>query len=127
MITTLTINSLIIGPLITLMVKRESESLGYKHISFECQDPESELRVLACVHGPRPVSTMLGLIAASRGSHNVPVTPYLMHLIELPEKTKNNLMYHQREDNELSDDEDYGGNDVVEINDTVDTFNAETG
>lgn len=28
---------------------------------------------------------------------------------------------------ELSDEEDYGGNDVVEINETVDNFTAETG
>ncbi|CAK9142800.1 unnamed protein product [Ilex paraguariensis] len=121
------INSVISGPLIAFMVKREHDTLSYKHIAFEAKNPESELRMLACVHGPHPVATMVGLIAASKGSANVAITPYLMHLIELPEKTNTNLMYHQREDEELSDEEDYGGNDVLEINDAVDIFSAETG
>ncbi|KAL6541431.1 hypothetical protein OROGR_010917 [Orobanche gracilis] len=127
MMAAVVINSLIWGPLIAFMVRRESDILGYKHISFEYQSPESELKLLACVHGPRPVATMIGLIASCKGSENVPITPYLMHLIELPEKTKTNLLYHQKEEDELSDDDDYGGNDVVEINEAVDIFNAETG
>lgn len=121
------INSLIWGPIIAFMVRRESEILGYKHIAFEFQSPESELKLLACVHGPRPVATMIGLIASSKGPENVAITPYLMHLIELPEKTKTNLLYHQKEEDELSDDDNYGGNDVVEINEAVDIFAAETG
>lgn len=121
------INSLIWGPLIAFMVRRESDILGYKHIAFEFQCPESELKLLACVHSPRPVATMIGLIATCKGSENVAITPYLMHLIELPEKNKTILLYHQKEEDELSDDDNYGGNDVVEINEAVDIFSAETG
>ncbi|KAH6797040.1 hypothetical protein C2S52_021594 [Perilla frutescens var. hirtella] len=122
------INSLIWGPLIAFTVRRESDILGYKHIAFEFQCPESELKLLACVHSPRPVATMIGLIATCKGSENVAITPYLMHLIELPEKNKTKiLLYHQKEEDELSDDENYGGNDVVEINEAVDIFCAETG
>ncbi|KAL6958743.1 hypothetical protein U1Q18_043460 [Sarracenia purpurea var. burkii] len=36
------------------------------------------------------------------------------------------LLYHQREDDELSDEDNYGGNEVAEINDTVDAFAANT-
>ncbi|KAK4479969.1 hypothetical protein RD792_013023 [Penstemon davidsonii] len=121
------INSLIWGPVIALMVRREHDILGYKHIAFEFQSPESELKLLACVHGPRPVATMIGLIATCKGPENIAITPYLMHLIELPEKTKTNLLYHQKAEDELSDDDDYGGNDVLEINEAVDIFAAETG
>lgn len=127
MLAAVVINSLIWGPLLAFMVKRESDILGYRHIAFESQNPESELRLIACVHGPRSVATMAGLIAASKGPENVSVSPYLMHLIELPEKNKTNLMYHQKEEDEISDDDDYGGNDVVEINEAVDIFSAESG
>lgn len=127
MLAAVVINSLIWGPLIAFMVKRESDILGYRHIAFESQNPETELRLIACVHGPRSVATMVGLIAASKGPENVSVSPYLMHLIELPEKSKTNLMYHQKEEDEISDDDDYGGNDVVEINEAVDIFSAESG
>lgn len=76
------------GPVIALIVKRENTSLGYGHIALEWQDPETELRMLACVHNPRHIPTMVGLISALRGSEEGPIVPYLMHLIELPEKTK---------------------------------------
>ncbi|KAL6979696.1 hypothetical protein U1Q18_021352, partial [Sarracenia purpurea var. burkii] len=36
------------------------------------------------------------------------------------------LLYHQREDDEFSDEDNYGGNEVAEINDIVDTFAADT-
>ncbi|KAL3653794.1 hypothetical protein CASFOL_003475 [Castilleja foliolosa] len=127
MVAAVVINSLIWGPLIAFMVRRESDILGYKHLAFEYQSPETELKLLACIHGPRPVATTIGLIASCKGSENVPITPYLMHLIELPEKTKTNLLFHQKEEDELSDDDNYGGNDVVEINEAVDIFTAETG
>ncbi|XP_057491063.1 cation/H(+) antiporter 1-like [Actinidia eriantha] len=127
MIITLVVNTLIVGPVIAFMVRRERYTLGYRHVALEWQEPEIELTMLACVHNPRHVSTIVGLIAALRGSDRGPIVPYLMHLIELPEKSKSNLMYHQREDDELSDDDNYGGNDVAEINEAVDAFAAETG
>ncbi|RAL46729.1 hypothetical protein DM860_005008 [Cuscuta australis] len=128
MISAVVLNSLIWGPIIALMVRREQDTIGYRQIYFETQSPECELRTLACVHSPRPVATMVGLIAASRGPENIPQTPYLMHLVELPgNKSNTNLMYNQKEEDEVSDDDDYGGNDVVEINDAVDLFTAETG
>ncbi|XP_052189546.1 cation/H(+) antiporter 2-like isoform X1 [Diospyros lotus] len=127
MISTLVINTLVVGPIIAFMVRRESDILGFKHIALEWQTADSELRILACVHNPRHLSTMFGLIAALGGPEKGPIAPYFMHLIELPEKTKSHLMYHQREDDELSDEDNYGGNDVVEINEAVDNFTAETG
>ncbi|XP_019172264.1 PREDICTED: cation/H(+) antiporter 1-like isoform X2 [Ipomoea nil] len=127
MVSAVVINSLVWGPIIAFMVRREHDIIGYRQIYFETQAPECELRLLACVHGPRPVATMVGLIAASRGPENVPLTPYLMHLVELPGKSNTTLMYNQKEEDEVSDDDDYGGNEVVEINDAVDIFTAETG
>ncbi|XP_074371716.1 cation/H(+) antiporter 2-like [Apium graveolens] len=127
MICSVVISCLISGPLIAFLVGRESDTLGYKHVALESQDPASELRILACVHSPRPVSTMVGLIATSRGSDNIPITPYLMHLIELPKKIKNKKKKHPRDEDEEFIDEGYGGNDVVEINEAVDDFIAETG
>ncbi|GLT45997.1 hypothetical protein SLA2020_197890 [Shorea laevis] len=50
-----------------------------------------------------------------------------MHLVELPKKSKKNLMYHQLNEGYLfNDEDDYGGNDVLEINDVIDTFTTET-
>ncbi|XAR73716.1 hypothetical protein NMG60_11007782 [Bertholletia excelsa] len=123
----LVITTLLLGPIMAFMVKRENDYLGYSHVTLEWRDPENELRLLACVHNPRYVSTVIGLFASLRGFEKSHITPYLLHLIELPEKKKTTLMYHQREDDELSvEDDDYGGNDVLEINDAVDNFTVET-
>ncbi|XP_052196404.1 cation/H(+) antiporter 1-like [Diospyros lotus] len=127
MLTTLVINTLIVGPMVAFMVRGENESLGYKHVDLEWLEPEVELRTLACVHNPRHVPTILNLIAALRGSDKGPITPYLMHLIELTHKTKHNLLYNQREDDEFSDEDSYGGNDALEINEAMDAFAIETG
>lgn len=127
MVSAVVLNSLVWGPIIAFMVRKENDIIGYRQIYFETQTPECELRLLACVHGPRPVATMVGLVGASRGPENIPMTPYLMHLVELPGKSNTDLMYNQKEEDELSDDDDYGGNEVVEINDAVDIFTAETG
>lgn len=127
MLVTIVINTLIMGPVVAFLIKKETATLGYRHVALECQDPEAELRMLACVHNPRHIPTIVGLISALKGSEDGPIIPYLMHLIELPQKRKTNLLYHQREDDELSDEENYGGNDVVEINEAVDAFITETG
>lgn len=121
------INTVLVGPVIAFILSRETKTFSYCHVPFEKQEPEKELRILACVHGPRHVPTMARIIQSSNGAQNMPISPFLMHLIELPEKNRSNLMYNQLQDDELSDDDDYGGNDVVEINDTIDAFFSETG
>ncbi|KAL3527269.1 hypothetical protein ACH5RR_011925 [Cinchona calisaya] len=46
------------------MVRRESDIPGFRHIAFESQNPECELRLLTCVRGLRSVGTMVRLAAA---------------------------------------------------------------
>ncbi|POO03121.1 DNA-directed DNA polymerase [Trema orientale] len=121
------INTVISGPTLALLMRREENLFAQtSHTTLEFQNPEEDIRTLGCVYGPRHVSAILALISALNGSHRAPITPYVMHLIELTQKRRANVSYHELEDDELSDDEDYGGNDVVEINDAVDAFHAET-
>ncbi|GMH25161.1 hypothetical protein Nepgr_027004 [Nepenthes gracilis] len=128
MLVTILLNTLVSGITVAFVVNRNSRSFGYRPVALEWQSPESEIRVLACVHGPRHVPTMVRLIGGLSWSRDSPITAYLMHLVELlPRKKTANKMYHQLEDDELSDDDAYGGNDTLEINDAVDAFVAETG
>lgn len=91
MLLSVVVDTMIMGPVVALIVKRENAYLEYRHPALEWQDPEAELRMLACVHNSCHIPTMVGLILAVRGSEEAPIIPYLMHLIELPEKTKTNL------------------------------------
>ncbi|CAK7336478.1 unnamed protein product [Dovyalis caffra] len=127
-VTVVVINTVITGVVVALILKKKEEYFSHRHISLELSEPESELRVLVCVYGSRHISSKIGLISAFSESLKTPVTAYLMHLVELPKKrTKKNLMYHQLQDgDQYSDEEDYGGDDVVEINDAVDAYTMET-
>ncbi|KAI3665320.1 hypothetical protein L6452_43944 [Arctium lappa] len=126
MLIAIVISSLVSSMLVSFLVKRESETIGVKHIPLEYLSPMKELIVLACVHSPHPVTTMVQLVVSLRGSEDVPITPYLMHLVELPEKAEDDSPCHKHQEDEFSDDEDHGADDAVEINEAVDIFTAET-
>ncbi|KAE8694178.1 hypothetical protein F3Y22_tig00110788pilonHSYRG00584 [Hibiscus syriacus] len=120
------LNTLIIAPVVAVLLNRD-ECFSHHPTTLEILNPESELRVLACVYIPRHVSGHVSLISALSGCQKAPIKPYLVHLVELPKKRKSKLMYHQLEDgDQYSDEEDYGGNDVVEISDALDPFISET-
>ncbi|KAI7738345.1 hypothetical protein M8C21_008408 [Ambrosia artemisiifolia] len=126
MVSAIVISSLISASLISFLVRRESDTIGAKHIPMEYHTPDKELRLLTCVHSRHPVDCMVKLIVSLRGSDNVPISPYLMHLVELPEKTKKSSSFYDQEDDEFSDDEDDDSNDDVEINASVDMYIEET-
>ncbi|CAN1813556.1 Cation/H(+) antiporter 1 [Linum perenne] len=125
------LNTLISGPAAALVLRKEEKYFSHKHTTLERFSMDRELRILACVYESRHISVKIGLIWAlcgSRAGGGAPITAYLMHLIELPkQRPKKNLMYHELKDgDQFSDEEEYGGNDVMEINDAVDSFSAET-
>ena len=108
LLSTVVLDTVIAGIIVALTVKREEKSLAHQKTSLELHDPESELRILACAYGPRHSSGALGLISALNGSKRAIVTPYLMHLVEIREKRKTNLMYHQlAEGDQYSDEDDW--------------------
>ncbi|XP_058005161.1 cation/H(+) antiporter 2 isoform X2 [Hevea brasiliensis] len=121
------LNTIISGPAVAYMLRKNGKYFAQKHTSLEFLEPESELRMLACVYGSRHITGKVGLIFALSGSPESPTTAYLTHLVELPKKRrKKKLMYHQLQDgDQFSDEEEYGGNEVVEINEAVDTLTME--
>ncbi|KAK8484515.1 hypothetical protein V6N12_057751 [Hibiscus sabdariffa] len=126
LLTVVVINTLIIGPVVAILLNREVCSAQYPTI-LEILNPESELRILACMYVPRHVSGHASLISALGGCPSAPIRPYMVHLVELPKKRKSKLMYHQLEDgDQYSDEEEYGGNDVLEINEALDAFISDT-
>ncbi|GAV75025.1 Na_H_Exchanger domain-containing protein [Cephalotus follicularis] len=121
------LNTVIAGPAVAFILKKEEKYFAHNRTSLESNDPESELRMIACVYGARSVTGSVGLISALSGSPNAPVTAYLIHLVELQKKHKSSMLYHQLEDgDQFSDEEDYGGNDVLEINEAVDAYTTDT-
>ncbi|KAK4760515.1 hypothetical protein SAY87_005408 [Trapa incisa] len=123
LLTTIVLNTVISDIGIGIFMRKEEGRLGHGYRSLEPQETEDELRVLGCVYGSRHVGATIAVLYALKGSVSAPIAPYLMHLIELSEKSKSSkTLYHELEDDELNSEENYGGNDVLEINDAVDGF-----
>ncbi|KAK7283837.1 hypothetical protein RIF29_13585 [Crotalaria pallida] len=120
------INTIISGIIVSFLARGEEKMFANNHTAIEPQKMEDELRILACVYDPRQVSAVLAAVLAIHGDRASPSTTYLMHLIELVKKIKSNLLYHEKENEDINGDEDYGGNDVVEINNALDVFTADT-
>ncbi|XP_061358568.1 cation/H(+) antiporter 2-like [Gastrolobium bilobum] len=120
------LNTIISGIIAAFLTRGEEKMFANNHTAIEPQQMDDELRMLACVYDPRQVSVVLSTVLAIHGSRASPYTTHLLHLIELVKKIKSTLLYHEKENADLSDDDDYGGNDVVEINNALDAFTAET-
>ncbi|KAI4354816.1 hypothetical protein L6164_003650 [Bauhinia variegata] len=126
-VVSIVLNTIITGIIVSFLRKGEHRLFDNRYTALEFEEEQEELRILSCVYDPRQISTILALVLALNGSKSSPSICYLMHLIELVKKIKNNMFFHQKENAELSDEEEYhGGNDIVEINDAVDSFTAET-
>ncbi|XP_021901598.1 cation/H(+) antiporter 2-like isoform X2 [Carica papaya] len=121
------INTLLSGFIASYLLRTEEKYFAHSLTALEFHSTESELRMLACVYSSHHASGAIGLISALSGSTEAPITPQLAHLVELRKNRRNKLMYHQLEDGEeFSDEETYGGDDVLEINDLVDAFTKQS-
>ncbi|XP_024636196.1 cation/H(+) antiporter 2 [Medicago truncatula] len=127
LLVSIVLNTIISGIIVSFIAKGEEKMFSNNHTTIEPQEMEDELKILACVYDPRQVSAILATILAIHGSKTSPSTTYLMHLIELVKKIKSNLLYHEKENGDISDDDEaFGGNDVVDINNALDTFTEDT-
>ncbi|XP_023529026.1 cation/H(+) antiporter 18-like [Cucurbita pepo subsp. pepo] len=85
--------------------KRKSKS-EYINRTIEREDPNSELRILACFHSVTNIPSVLNLIEASRGAEGKEwvgrrVCVYAMHLMELTERSSAIFMVHRARKNQL--------------------------
>ncbi|XWS77398.1 hypothetical protein CRYUN_Cryun01aG0258200 [Craigia yunnanensis] len=74
LLTVVVLNTLIIGLVVAILLNRE-ESCAHYPTTLEILNPESELRILACVYVPRHVSGHVSLISALSGCPNAPIKP----------------------------------------------------
>ncbi|XP_031485923.1 cation/H(+) antiporter 19-like [Nymphaea colorata] len=89
-------------PLVTAFYKPARKATPYKHRTIQRRSPDSQLRILVCLHSTRNVPTIINLIEASRGTRSRrPVCVYAMHLMELSERSSAILMCHKARNNGL--------------------------
>eukprot|EP00253_Pinus_taeda_P010695 PITA_10695 len=88
-------------PLVTAIYKPARKATPYKHRKIQREKPEDELRILACLHSTRSITAMINLIEASRGIRKPALRLYIMHLVELSERSSAIMMVHKARKNGL--------------------------
>ena len=84
----------IIIPIVTLIYKPARKFAPYKKRTVQRSKPDSEFRVLVCVHTPRNVPTIINLLEASHPTKKSPICIYVLHLVELSGRASAMLIVH---------------------------------
>ena len=63
------------------------------------QNSEDELRILACIHGPGNVPSLINLIESIHTNKKSPLKLYVMHLVELTDRSSSILMVQRARKN----------------------------
>ncbi|KGN62161.1 cation/H(+) antiporter 15 [Cucumis sativus] len=84
----------IITPVVTIIYRPTRRFLPYKKRTIQASKPDSEFRVLVCIHTPRNVPTIINLLDASHPTKRSPICIYVLHLVELTGRASAMLIVH---------------------------------
>ncbi|KAJ8617472.1 hypothetical protein MRB53_013658 [Persea americana] len=83
-----------ITPIVTVAYRPSRRFVPYKRRTLQRLKPDSELRILACIHTPRNVPTTINLVEASQPTKKSPIFVYALHLVELTGRASAMLIVH---------------------------------
>ncbi|GMY14583.1 cation/H(+) antiporter 20-like [Fagus crenata] len=63
------------------------------------ENSKDELRILACVHGPENVPSLINLVESIRNPNRSPLKLYVMHLVELTDRSSSIMMVQRARKN----------------------------
>lgn len=79
-----------------VVASQSQNSLERQNSPNKNSKKEKELRILACIHGPESVSSLINLIESTKtSSENYPLKVYVMHLVELTDRSSSIMMVHR--------------------------------
>lgn len=81
-------------PVVTTLHRPARRLVGYKRRNLELSKPDGEFRLLACIHGPRNVPSIISLIDLANPTKRSPIFVYALHLIELTGRASSMLVVH---------------------------------
>ncbi|CAN4097768.1 unnamed protein product [Withania somnifera] len=84
----------IIIPIVTTIYKPARQFAPYKRRTVQSTKSNSEFRILACIHTPRNVPTIINLLEASCPTKKSPICIYVLHLVELTGRSSAMLIVH---------------------------------
>ncbi|OVA01158.1 Cation/H+ exchanger [Macleaya cordata] len=88
------VTTAIISPTVTAVYKPARRFIPYKRRTIQRSKPDSELRLLACIHTPRNVPTIINLLETTYATKKSPIYLYVLHLVELTGRASAMLIVH---------------------------------
>lgn len=79
-------------PIVMALYKPARNPVPYIRRKLDMEDPKDDLRILSCVHGMKNVPAMINLTEATRGMRKRALRLYILHLMELSERTSSILI-----------------------------------
>lgn len=87
--------TIIVSPMVSMLqMPWKQRQFVYKRRNLQKSKPDTELRMLACIHAVRNVPSIIGLLAASNPTKRSPIFVYALHLMELTGRATNMLIVH---------------------------------
>lgn len=83
-----------VTPIVTIIYRPARKFAPYKRRTIQRVKRDGELKVLACIHTPRNVPTIINLLEASHPSKKTPICIYVLHLVELTGRASAMLIVH---------------------------------
>ncbi|KAJ3669111.1 hypothetical protein LUZ60_011061 [Juncus effusus] len=84
----------LVTPIVTNVYRSSRLRVGYKRRNLQLAKPDSELRLLVCVHTPRNIPSIISLLDISNPTKRAPIFTYALHLVELTSRASNMLIVH---------------------------------
>ncbi|KAI3935134.1 hypothetical protein MKX01_031401 [Papaver californicum] len=84
----------VIIPTVTAVYRPGRRFVAYKRRTIQKSKPDAELRLLACIHNPRNVPTVISLLDISHSNKKSPIYVYALQLVELTGRASAMLIVH---------------------------------
>ncbi|KAL5992047.1 Cation/H(+) antiporter 20 [Asimina triloba] len=90
-----------------MAIYKPARRSGHRLRKLQNASPDSgagsskELRIFSCIHGPHNIPSIINLIETIRGTSKSPVKLYIMHLVELTERSSSIAMVFRARKNGL--------------------------
>ncbi|KAF0898338.1 hypothetical protein E2562_007188 [Oryza meyeriana var. granulata] len=122
------ISTLVAGPAVAVVRRKEEEAYKTRHQAIESQGAEQELRMLACAHSAHAAPGMLSLVELLVSEPQEQPAVHVLHLFEVADERVHHKPYHQRIRNDGGGGGSGGGGDVItQMNTIIDLFSRATG
>ncbi|KAE8665545.1 hypothetical protein F3Y22_tig00112609pilonHSYRG00083 [Hibiscus syriacus] len=92
--------SCLIEPIIAFVNKPSKKTVTHVNRSIKGSEPDTELRILACVHSMRNVMGTLSILNLSHGTKGSPLSVFGTHLIELSKRASTAMLIVHNEGNQ---------------------------